>query len=120
MSGLTYSVTQVTNVYYAGFNTTGDAGGNWTMTEMTPTSTAGEYTAQVTLAGACSWGAKIYINGSWDIFFGGSDGTLYYKGDGMEKAGSRDVYAHGQLEDHDIYNEIKTNVSTNNVITNNN
>lgn len=92
MSGLTYSVTQVTNVYYAGFNTTGDAGGNWTMTEMTPTSTAGEYTAQVTLAGACSWGAKIYINGSWDIFFGGSDGTLYYKGDGMEKSQGAGTY----------------------------
>jgi hypothetical protein len=86
MTNLTYSLTEVTKVCYAGFNTTGDAGGNWTMTEMTPTSTPGEYTAQVTLAGACSWGAKIYINGSWDIFFGGSDGTMYYKGDGMEKA----------------------------------
>lgn len=86
MTNLTYSLTEVTKVCYAGFNTTGDAGGNWTMTEMTPTSTPGEYTAQVTLAGTCSWGAKIYINGSWDIFFGGSDGTMYYKGDGMEKA----------------------------------
>src|SRR5574344_90194 len=85
MTNLTYSLTEVTKVCYAGFNTTGDAGGNWTMTEMTPTSTPGEYTAQVTLAGTCSWGAKIYINGSWDIFFGGRDGTMYYKGDGMDK-----------------------------------
>lgn len=85
MSSLTYSLLQVTDVYYAGFNTAGDEGGNWTMTAMTPTGTDGIYTATVTLAGTCSWGAKIYVNGSWDVFFGGSDGTLYYKGDGMEK-----------------------------------
>jgi len=85
MSNLTYSLTQITNVYYAGFNTSGDEGGNWTLAEMTPSGTTGIYTAKVTLAGPCKWGAKIYINGSWDIFFGGSNGTLYYKGDGMEK-----------------------------------
>lgn len=85
ITNLTYSLTEVTSVCYAGFNTAGVTDGNWTMTEMTPTGTTGEYTSQVTLSGTCSWGAKIYINGSWDIYFGGSAGTLMYKGNGMEK-----------------------------------
>ena len=83
MKGLTYTTTAVTSVAYAGFNTKGDAGGDWTLVNMTPSSETGVYTATVTLKGASQWGAKIYLNGSWDYFFGGSAGSLTYKGSGI-------------------------------------
>lgn len=92
VKNLTYAVQEVTSVSVAGFNTAGDEGGNWALVAMTPSSTAGIYTATITLKGTCSWGAKIYINGSWDYYFGGSDGTLSYKGDGFEASKGAGTY----------------------------
>jgi len=74
MKNLTYALTGVSAVAYSGFNN------DWSLTAMTPTSTAGEYAASVTINGASPYGAKIVINSNWDMFYGGSNGTLKYKG----------------------------------------
>ncbi len=92
MKNLTYSLTKITSVSYAGFNTDGTEGGNWTLVEMTPSATAGIYTATITLQGTCSWGAKLYLNGSWEYFIGGSGGTLSYKADGFEASKGAGTY----------------------------
>ncbi len=92
MKKLTYNVATVSTVSVAGFNTSGDQGGNWTLVDMLPTAVSGVYSATVTLAGTCKWGAKIYINGSYDSYFGGSDGALVYKGDGLEASKGAGTY----------------------------
>lgn len=93
MKNLTYAIQEVTSVSVVGFNTAGDEGGDWnTLIPMTATSTAGEYATAITLAGTCSWGAKIYINGLWNYAFGGSDGTLTYQGNGFEAAKGAGTY----------------------------
>ena len=53
------------------------------------TGTAGEYSGTITLATDSKWGAQFYIENAWTAFYGGSDGKLYYNGDGiMLKAGT--------------------------------
>ena len=53
------------------------------------TGTAGEYSGIITLATDSKWGAKFYVENAWTAFYGGSDGKLYYNGDGiMLKAGT--------------------------------
>ncbi len=77
LTNLTYSHTEVTSVSYAGFND------DWTLVEMTPASVEGVYTSSVTISAASEWGAQLYLNGGWDYHFGGSEGILYYNGDGL-------------------------------------
>ena len=74
MKNLTYALTGVSTVAYSGFNN------DWSLTAMTPTSTTGEYAATVTINGASPYGAKIVINSNWDLFYGGINGTLKFKG----------------------------------------
>lgn len=78
IENLTYSATAVTSVAYAGLND------DWTMTDMTATDETGVYTAVVEKTTNTPWGVKIYINGSWDIFFGGGDGMLRYGQNGFD------------------------------------
>ena len=32
----------------------------------------------------CGWGFQFLINWNWDLVYGGSDGTLYFKGDNVK------------------------------------
>ncbi|MFT4071822.1 MAG: DUF5114 domain-containing protein [Dysgonamonadaceae bacterium] len=80
LKGLTYSLTALSNqIYAAGLND------DWSFnTPLTETSTIGVYSGQVTISKASSWGFKIYpVKDNWDLVFGGSKGTLYYKGNGI-------------------------------------
>lgn len=71
---LTYSHTAITSLSYAGFND------NWTMAAMTASSVPGVYSASINLTKASQWGGKLYLNGSWDYFYGGGfKGVLTYK-----------------------------------------
>lgn len=47
---------------------------------LTATGTAGEYSGQITFAGASPWGFQIHLDSSWAHYLGGSNGSLYYKG----------------------------------------
>jgi hypothetical protein len=73
----TYSHTAVSSLSHAGLND------NWTMAAMTATSVAGVYSAAVTISAVSQWGCKLYFNGGWDLFYGGKDGVLAFKGNGI-------------------------------------
>ncbi len=77
LKNLTYSHTEVSSVSYAGFNN------DWNMVAMTESALAGVYTSSVNIAAASDYGAKLYLNGNWDYFFGGADGQLSYLADGF-------------------------------------
>ncbi|MCW3805341.1 DUF5114 domain-containing protein [Plebeiibacterium marinum] len=77
LKNLTYSHSEVTGLSYAGFN------GDWAMVAMDASSVEGVYTSSVTINAASEWGAKLYLNGEWDYFFGGAEGKLYFGGDGI-------------------------------------
>ncbi|MDD2961230.1 MAG: DUF5114 domain-containing protein [Muribaculaceae bacterium] len=77
MKKLTYFTVAIGSVQCAGIND------DWTMIDMTPSATTGEFTATVNITADAPWGFKIYLNQSWDYFFGGSDGSLSYSGNGL-------------------------------------
>jgi hypothetical protein len=77
LKNLTYSHTAITSLSYAGLND------NWTMAAMDATAVAGVYSSTVTINSVSPWGCKLYLNGSWDYFFGGAEGVLAYKGPGI-------------------------------------
>lgn len=77
LKNLNYSHTAITSLSYAGLND------NWTMTEMDETTVSGVYSSQVNITAASEWGFKLYMNGSWDYFYGGASGELTYKGNGI-------------------------------------
>lgn len=72
----TYALTSITSVSYAGFND------DWSISQMSASSTPGVYTATVNITKASSSGAQILINGDWNIEYGGSNGMLKYKASG--------------------------------------
>ena len=76
LSGLTYNLTAVGNeIWVVGLDD------KWTFDmPLTATGTAGEYSGQITFAGASPWGFQIHLDSSWAHYFGGSAGSLYYKG----------------------------------------
>lgn len=78
LSGMTYKVMPITTVSYAGLND------DWAMREMTATETPGVYTADVVKSANTPWGVKIYINESWDYYFGGGSGALKLYQDGFD------------------------------------
>jgi len=79
ITNLTYTLTAVTNVSYSGFND------DWTMVALTAsTDTPTTFTGAVTISGASTNGFKIYLNNSWDYYFGGSNGSFSYKGNGIK------------------------------------
>lgn len=75
---LTYSHTSVTSLSYAGLND------DWTMAAMTASSVPGVYSASVNITKTSQYGCKLYMNGSWDYFYGGNKGVLNYKTDGFK------------------------------------
>lgn len=75
---LTYKHSSVVSLSYAGFNN------NWDLISMTESSKPGVYTSSVTISEESEWGAKLYLNGDWDLFFGGEDGLLDLGGEGIE------------------------------------
>lgn len=77
LSAMTYELTEVNTVSYAGLND------DWNPVEMTLVDGC-IYEAEVQKSAATPYGVKILINGSWDIFFGGSNGTLRYGQDGFD------------------------------------
>lgn len=72
----TYALTSITSVSYAGFND------DWSISQMSASSTPGVYTATVNITKASSSGTQILINGDWNIEYGGSNGMLKYKASG--------------------------------------
>jgi starch-binding outer membrane protein SusE/F len=89
---LTYSYTAITSLSYAGLND------NWTLAAMTATSAPGVYSSSVTINTKSPWGCKLYMNGSWDYFYGGANGVLSYKASGFRDdttivAGTYDLIA---------------------------
>lgn len=74
---LTYSSTAVSSVQYCGFND------DWSLTDMTPTSTPGVYTADVEIATASEWGFHLILNNDWGLKFGGSNGELFFVGNNI-------------------------------------
>lgn len=77
LSAMTYELTEVNTVSYAGLNN------DWTPVEMTWVEGC-IYEAEVQKTAETPWGVKILINGSWEVFFGGGGGTLRYGQDGFD------------------------------------
>lgn len=77
LSAMTYELTEVNTVSYAGLNN------DWTPVEMTWVEGC-IYEAEVQKTAETPWGVKILINVSWEVFFGGGGGTLRYGQDGFD------------------------------------
>lgn len=77
LKNLTYSHTKVTSLSYAGFND------DWSLVQMTPEVVDGVYSSSVTINAASEYGAKLYLNGGWDYFYGGESGNLSLGADGI-------------------------------------
>ncbi|WP_372776456.1 DUF5114 domain-containing protein [Mangrovibacterium sp.] len=76
LNGLTYNLTALGNeIWVVGL----DDQWNFNM-PLTATATAGEYSGQITFAGASPWGFQIHLDSSWNRYFGGSSGSLHYRG----------------------------------------
>jgi hypothetical protein len=78
LSALSYRLTAVTSVSYAGLND------DWTPAAMQATSTPGVYQATVEKTANTPWGVKVLINDSWDLAFGGGSGVLRLYKDGFD------------------------------------
>lgn len=77
LKNLTYSLTAIDKVYYTGLND------DWSLSEMTETSTPGTYTAEITISKASEWGFQIFVDDQWTNKFGGSNGSLIYNGENI-------------------------------------
>ena len=77
LKNLTYNHTAVSEVHYSGLND------EWDLLPMAETSSSGTYYASATINQGSEYGFKIYLNSNWDMFFGGSEGTLAYTADGI-------------------------------------
>lgn len=71
MKNLTYQLTAVESVTFAGLND------NWAETKMTQSAENPEiFTAEFVKEKETPWGVKVLINHDWSIFFGGGNGVL--------------------------------------------
>ena len=78
MKNMSYSTYEITSVTYAGLND------NWDLQSLTQDpDNLGIFTAEVEIQKPSEWGFKLYLNWNWDLFYGGSDGNLYYLGNGI-------------------------------------
>jgi hypothetical protein len=76
LKDLIYSLTGVGDqIYVSGLNDVWDFS-----VSLAATATVGTYSGQVTINGASPWGFQIHLDTSWNHYFGGSAGKLYYKG----------------------------------------
>jgi len=85
ITNLKYNMKQLGDVVYvAGLSL--DGNDNWDFAKM-PTlakTDNGIYSGTIQITAKSTWGFKIFIeNGNWDYFYGGSNGSLYYKSDGI-------------------------------------
>ena len=71
MKNLTYQLTAVESVTFAGLND------NWAETKMTQSAENPEiFTAEFVKEKETPWGVKVLINHDWSLFFGGGNGVL--------------------------------------------
>ncbi|MDM8161504.1 DUF5114 domain-containing protein [Labilibaculum sp. K2S] len=77
LKNLTYNHTEVTSLSYAGFND------DWSLVQMTPEEVDGVYSGSVMINATSEYGAKLYLNGGWDYFYGGESGNLSLGADGI-------------------------------------
>ena len=76
LKGLTYNLTSVGDqIYVSGLNDVWDFSVTLAATE-----TVGIYSGEITITTASEWGFQIHLDDSWNHYFGGSEGRLYYKG----------------------------------------
>lgn len=94
LKGLTYNVTSVGNeIYVGGLNKGKDD--SWDLDTVLPaTATPGVYSGEVTINFASAWGFKIYLDTSWGLYFGGSNGKLSYQGNGITDDASLSIGTH--------------------------
>ncbi len=79
LGNLTYRLRKITSVSYSGAND------DWAgLYDMTATGEVGVYTAEFVKTANTPWGVKVYLNGSWDYYFGGSNGELLLYHDGFD------------------------------------
>lgn len=78
LKALTYKLTPIGNeIYYSGIN------GDWTLHALAATETKGIFSGSITIETASEWGFQIILDTAWKYKFGGTDGTLYYKGSNL-------------------------------------
>jgi len=76
LKGLKYELTNIgSNIYVVGLHD------QWTFdVPLAATATVGVYSGTITINSASPWGFQIHLDTSWNHYFGGSQGKLYYKG----------------------------------------
>lgn len=79
LENLTYTIKPLGDeIYISGLN------GVWDFSVTLPRSGNGIYSGTINVTAVSEWGFKLYIEAdNWDDTFGGSEGILYYNGDGI-------------------------------------
>lgn len=78
LKALTYQLVAIGNeIYYSGVND------DWTLHALTATEVKGAFAGNVTIEKASEWGFQIILDTAWAYQFGGTNGTLYYKGNNL-------------------------------------
>jgi hypothetical protein len=76
LKNLSYQLTPVgSTIYVSGLNDVWDFN-----VTLSATGTVGEYAGSVTISQVSPWGFQIHLDNSWQHYFGGSNGTLTFKG----------------------------------------
>lgn len=79
LTNLTYTMKKLENrIYISGLNDV------WDFTVTLDKTANGVYSGSIEVTTVSPWGFKIYIESeNWNDYFGGGEGLLYYKGDGI-------------------------------------
>lgn len=78
LKALTYKLVSLGNeIYYSGVND------DWTLHALAATDTKGVFSGNITIEKASEWGFQLILDTAWEYKYGGSDGTLYYKGSNL-------------------------------------
>ncbi len=76
LSALTYNLYPIEDqIYLSGLNNVWDFN-----TTLAATETSGEFSGSIVITQASEWGFQIHTDTSWNHYFGGSEGALYFKG----------------------------------------
>ena len=74
LENLTYEYTEVTTVYYTGFND------DWSLVAMTQDSDSPWiFSSDITISAASEWGGQFQLDDSWTYYVGGDSGTMEWK-----------------------------------------
>jgi hypothetical protein len=80
LKDLTYNLTSLgSTIYISGLNDVWD----FSVT-LAATATLGTYSGPITITGASPYGFQIHLDTSWNHYYGGSAGKLYYKGSNIK------------------------------------